>query len=138
MIPYLLDGKAIEGPVVAIELDHFEVARVNTVRRPLVTIHSDAERALPVGKELWSTTEPGGPSWVVHAVAPAGSGGSLVTMKRQTSRTIDIPTVGETVTFSIHNTAYRRPAPLPVNAPWPLRPVTEARPSPIEADAGAA
>jgi hypothetical protein len=132
MIPYLLDGKALEGVIVAVDPTHSEVARVNLVRRPLVVIRSESERALPVGKELWATDSPGGPSWRVHGVARDPDGGTLVTMKLQTSNTAGLPAVGTTICLSIHNTKWRPGNYLAPNPPWPMRPTVVAEPAPIE------
>jgi hypothetical protein len=134
MIPSLLDGKAIEGQVVGVDLNHAEVPQKRLVRRPLLTIRSESDRGVPAGKELWWTSAPGARPWIVHAVAPAPGGGTLVTMKLQTSRNVALPAVGSTMTFSIHNTAFRPLAPLPTNPPWPLRPVAVEAPAPIEAN----
>ena len=132
MIPSLLDGKAVEGPVVVVDAEHREAARVRAVRRPLVTIHSDFDRAVPVGKELWLTSDPAGTPWRVHAVAPARGGGMLITLALETGGQRALPAVGATICFSVHNMAWKPRAPLPRTAPWPMRPVAEPDPAPIE------
>jgi hypothetical protein len=132
MIPSLLDGKAVEGPVVAVYADHREVARVRAVRRPLVTIHSDVDRAVPVGKELWLTSDPAGTPWRVDAVSSARGGGMLITLALQTGGRRALPAVGTTICFSVHNMAWKPRAPLPRTAPWPMRPAAEPDPAPIE------
>jgi hypothetical protein len=136
MIPFLLDGKAVEGRVVSVDPSYQEVAKVKLVRRPLVTILSDADRALPTGKEFWLTNDPGGQSWRVHEMRPAPAGGSLVTMKLQTGVQKTLPAVGATVCFSIHNFGWRPNKRLATEPPWPLRPREEASPQPIEAEGG--
>jgi hypothetical protein len=134
MIPWLLDGKAIEGSVTSVDPDYQEVARVRAVRRPLVTIQSDAPRSIPLGKELWWTASPKA-SWVVHQVVPAATAGWRFTLKRMTSAKAELPAVGDTACFSIHHfeSEFQRRS-LPYNAPWPLQPATVAlEPEPIEA-----
>ncbi len=133
MIPWLLDGKAVEGVVVRIDPNHTEVANVRPVRRPLVTLQSEAGRALPTGKEMWLTTAPGGTPWQVHSAAPTADGGSLVTMKLMTGTPGTLPAIGSTVCFSIHNTGWRFGSRLAYTPPWPLRAATEWDPAPIEA-----
>lgn len=134
MIPYLLDGKAIEGEVVQVDLDHFETPRQRSVRRPLVTIRSDVERPIPAGKEFWWTQNPHDPSWVVHSFRPDGPGHSLIILKFNSSaRNVALPAVGSFACFSIHNTNWQFPAKLSDTAPWPLRPTeTPSAPAPIE------
>jgi hypothetical protein len=138
MIPWLLDGKAVEGDVVRVDPDYQEVANIRPVRRPLVTIRSDADRAMPIGKRLWRSTDPSGAPWIVHDVAPTGDGGSLVTVKRTSSSQTVLPRIGEMACFSIHHfeSSFSR-ARLDRDAPWPLRPaLAEAGPGPIEAADG--
>lgn len=138
MIPFLLDGKAVEGRVVAVDPSYQEIANVKLVRRPLVTILSDAERALPNGKELWLTTDPDGTSWRVHEMRPAPGAGSLVTMKLQSGAKKTLPAVGASLCFSIHHFGWRPNKRLATEPPWPLRPSADAVPQSIEADGGAA
>jgi hypothetical protein len=134
MIPYLLDGKAIEGRVTDVDLDHFETPKQRSVRRPLVTIRSDVERPIPAGKEFWWTQNPHDPSWIVHSFRPDGPGHSLITLKfNSPARNIALPAVGSLACFSIHNTNWQFPAKLSDTAPWPLRPTeTPSAPAPIE------
>jgi hypothetical protein len=134
MIPYLLDGKAVEGEVVHVDRTHAEIARVRSVGRPLVTIRSEVERAMPIGKQLWLTTDPTGPEWQVHAMRPAKDGGSLVTLKLMTGRARTLPALGATACFSIHHMGWQPPLRLAPEPPWPLRPTAAASPQPIEAD----
>jgi hypothetical protein len=133
MIPWLLDGKAVEGPVVRVEPNHTEVANIRAVRRPLVTIRSDSDRGMPAGKDLWLTTAPGGTAWQVHASAPSPDGGSLVTMKLMTGSQTVLPVLGSTICFSIHKTGWRFSTRLAGTPPWPLRAPVEPEPAPIEA-----
>lgn len=138
MIPWLLDGKAVEGDVVDVDPDHQEVANVRAARRPLVTIRTPAERPMPIGKKVWRSTEPSKAPWVVHAVASTNDGGSLVTLKRTSGSETVLPRTGETVCFSIHHfeSSFGR-ARLGRDAPWPLRPAAaDADPGPIEAAEG--
>jgi hypothetical protein len=137
MIPYLLDGKAIEGEVREVDLDHFETPKLRAVRRPLVTIRSDVERPIPAGKEFWWTQHHQGPSWLVHSFRPDGPGRSLITLKfNSPGRNVALPVVGSWVCFSIHNTNWQFPARLSDTAPWPLRPTeTHLAPAPIEDEA---
>jgi len=135
MIPYLLDGKAIEGKVVQVDLNYAEIARVRTVRRPLVTIVTDTERPLPMGKELWWTENPSGRPWVIHR-SETTTAGLQVTLKLTTSgRNAPLPSLGDQACFSIHNLNWQFPIDLSPVAPWPLRaPDATPAPAPIEAD----
>ena len=135
MIPYLLDGKAIEGEVVSIDLNHFEVARVNRVRRPLATIRTDLDRPMPAGKQLWWTQHAAGKPWVMDDWRPV-PGGLLVTLKLTTgSQNAPVPAVGTQACFSILNTNWQYPLELNPAAPWPLRAqAATPAPAPIEDD----
>jgi hypothetical protein len=138
MIPYMLDNKAVQGEVVRIDEDHREMGRAKRVRRPLVTIRTDDPCLMPVGKELWWTAQPSGNSFVVHEVRPDARGGSLVTLKLNTStRGAPLPRTGEGACFSIHTTSTHWFADLPPTEPWTHRPTRpDAGPQPIE-DSGA-
>lgn len=132
MIPFLLDGKAVEGQVIAVDLSYVEVAKVRSVRRPLVTLVSENPRPLPVGKELWWTETPDQAAWVVHAVT-SESGRTIVTLKLTTSSSkARMPAVGATACFSINRFGWGFRHALPPSPPWPLRTATDEVPPMIE------
>lgn len=139
MIPWLLDGKAIEGTVVSVNPDYEEIAKVRAVRRPLVTIRAETPRPVPVGKELWRTTSPAGASWVVHEVTPDPKGSWRITLKLMTSAKTQLPLVGATECFSVHHfqSEFRRRG-LAYDAPWALQPAQSlTEPAPIESEEAA-
>lgn len=117
MIPYLLDGKAIQGTVLGIDRDYMELATKRRVRRPLVTLACDEPCRLPVGKTLYWTGEPGGPEWRIHEVRNAGET-STVVVKLMTSSPHPMPAPGAEACFSVLTARqpYRRL--LPEKDPW--------------------
>lgn len=121
MIPYLLDNKAVEGQVVQVNLQHYERARVQRVRRPLLTLLSPDPCPIPRGRELWWSSHPRGAPWVVRDVAshPAGA---LVTLKLTTSTLDSIPDEGEYAVFSVHHVEARWQQVLPNETPWTHQP----------------
>jgi hypothetical protein len=132
MIPFLLDGKAVEGRVTRVDTGHTEVANIKPVRRPLVTLVSENSRPLPVGKELWWTETPDKAAWVVHAVS-AEPGRTIVTVKLTTSsKDARIPAVDSTACFSINHFGWGYRHSLATNPPWPLRSAADVNPAPIE------
>lgn len=132
MLPYLLANKAVKGEVVWADPNHKEVAAVNRVRRPLVTLLSPDPCLMPAGKELWWDRHPTGKPWVVEAIAPDPSGGTRVTLKLTTGSGA-VPAVGEEVCFSIHNKIAPYRPELPEAVPWTHRPAAEPpAPQPLE------
>jgi len=128
MIPYLLDGKAVQGEVVRLDPDHRELgpSQVSLVRRPLVTIASDEPCLMPQGKELWWTGCPGGQSYEVHRVTARREGGSTVTLKLSTSkRGISMPPLGQQACFSVHTTRTPWGVKLPDAEPWTHHPAVQ-------------
>src|SRR5262245_43402434 len=107
MIPYLLDDKAVEGRAVRVDLAHYEVARVNRVRRPLLTLVSPDPCLMPRGRALWWARQPRGAPWVVHDVVAGPAAGATVTLKLTTSTINTVPAVGSEACFSIHSTKDR-------------------------------
>jgi hypothetical protein len=121
MIPCLLQQKAVSGQVVGIDRTYRELATKRMVARPLVTLRSPDPCLMPLGKELWWSEQPGGREYVLHAIK-ATDEGWLVTLKLMTGSAAELPAVGSTACFSVHNT---RPAPfltLPKADPWTHRP----------------
>jgi hypothetical protein len=136
MIPYLLQQKAVQGRVMAVDRTHREPGKRRPVVRPLVQLHSADQCLMPIDKELWWTGQPDGREFVVHAVAAAPGSGSLVTLKLMTgSSGAALPRVGDEATFSVHSTAPSpwRFARLPANDPWTHLPPPADGPAPIEA-----
>jgi hypothetical protein len=132
MIPFLLDGKAVEGLVIDVDSNHTEIAKVRSVRRPLLTLVSDNPRPLPVGKELWWTATPDKAPWVVHSVK-VEPGRTIVTLKLMTgSKDARIPAAGTNACFSINNFGWGYRHALPPAAPWPLRSSEELAVATIE------
>lgn len=133
MIPYLLDGKAVEGEVISEDPDYQEVAKVKLAKRPLVSIRAETDRPLPLGKRLHWTGDPGGPEWEVHSVQPSSGGSFLVTMKLTTGGKHVRPAVGDWACFSVHGFGRWFARRLSDAPPWPLVPANEqAVPQPIE------
>jgi hypothetical protein len=132
MIPFLLDGKAVEGKVIRVEPDHQEIANIRMVRRPLVTLASENPRPLPVGKELWWSESPDGKEWVVHDVVSEPNQTIVTLMLTTSTKGIRLPAVGATACFSVNKFGWGFRHNLPPQAPWPLRPATELEPQPIE------
>ena len=98
---------------------------------PPVTLLAAESCLMPVGKELWWTGQPDGREHVVHALAPAANGGTLVLLKLMTSSgTARLPAVGSNACFSIHSTAPKWLTALPTADPWTHRPAVQ--PAPIE------
>jgi len=123
MIPYLLDGKAIQGRVIQLDLNNRELANTRMVRRPLVVISSPDPCLMPCGKELWWSVNPDGKSYEVTQVRADEDGGSIVTLKLTTSsKSTPMPRVGQEVCFSIHTTGTVRFFKLPPTEPWTHRP----------------
>jgi hypothetical protein len=136
MVPYLLQHKALSGRVVEVDREHRELATKRMVARPLVTLNSPDPCLIPLGKELWWSTQPGGREYVVEAIAAAPDGGWLVTLKLMTGSTAaELPGVGSDACFSVHNTHRAPPLTLPDAEPWTHRPVRQIAPAgPIEED----
>lgn len=122
MIPYLMDNKAIAGCVVQIDLTYRERATTNFVTRPLVTIASPDPCLIPPGRKLWWTKHPSGAAWVVHAIAPTPTGGSLVTLKLLNRSPQHLPERGEEECFSVHQRASPWLLRLPEQIPWTHQP----------------
>jgi hypothetical protein len=137
MIPYLLDGKAIEGRVLRINLDHREIVHVNAMRRPLVTIACEDPCRLAPGRKLYWSRDPAGPDWVVHAVDNR-PGRVRVTMKLQTSSgKAALPALAERACFSTHTTSERYIPRMSCQPPWTHIPtVAPEPPAPIEETEG--
>src|SRR5205807_2325578 len=121
MVPSLLEHKAVRGRVVNIDRDHKELATRRMVRRPLVTLHSEAPCLMPTGKKLYWAEEPDGRAYVVHDVRPAPEGGSRVTVKLM-GRDTGLPALGTEACFSIHTTDDGYFARLPDTDPWTHQP----------------
>jgi hypothetical protein len=132
MIPYLLQGKAVRGRVLAVDPEYRERAAKAMVRRPLVTLRSPDPCLIPEGRELWWAEQPDGREFVIHAARPGPGGGALVTLKLMTSNaTTGLPMVGNDACFSVHNTSPGWRMTLPRDDPW------THQPSPPPADAAA-
>jgi hypothetical protein len=122
MIPYLLDNEAVRGRVVGVTRQHKEMAAKRRMKRPLVELLSPDPCRMPVGKELYWTEQPGGREFVVHTVQPAGTGARVILKLMTSWTTTRLPTVGSDACFSIHSTAERWRAKLPMTEPWTHRP----------------
>src|SRR5262249_49356551 len=101
MIPYLLENKAVQGCVVAIERSYKELIKKRRMARPLVTIRSADPCHMPVGKELWWAANPNGKAYEVHSIRTAPDGQTIVTLKLTTSADAVMPSLGEVACFSI-------------------------------------
>jgi len=137
MIPYTLINKAVEGEVVALDLNNREVANVNRVRRPLVTLLTEEPCPIPPGRELWWAGHPQGAPWEVRRIVGQNNGGALVTLRLTTSSTrMPMPTIGDRTFFSVHHTDGDWMPNLPPMAPWSHRPRESHSPfASIEEDA---
>jgi hypothetical protein len=133
MVPHIVDGRALLGVVVRVEVDNFEAGPVNRVRRPLVVCRSVESVGMPVGSELYWTQAPS-TRWTLAAAAPHPSGGSLVTLKREsggrprTSGVPFVPSVGDEVVFSELKPGGGPPFRMPSGDPWTHRPGSGASP----------
>jgi len=136
LIPYLLDGKALQGVVRLIDRDYMEVAKVKRVRRPLVVLDCDEPCRLPVGKKLYWTGDAGGPEWTIHAVRNAGDR-SQVTMKLMTSSPHDMPPLDEAACFSVLTSKPPYVKLLPREDPWTHRAASVTPSSDLEESGGA-
>jgi hypothetical protein len=132
MVPYLLEHKAVEGRVVAVDLNYRELATKRMMRRPLVTLHVESPCPMSAGKELWWTQEPAGRTFVVHEVGPAPRGGSLVTLKLVARDLTGLPAVGTRACFSVHSTDRGYVTQLPPTEPWTHQSAGPAVVGPIE------
>jgi hypothetical protein len=134
MIPYLLEGKAVQGQVVSLDPEHREPGPRRVVRRPLVTILSQDPCFMPVGKQLWWTRSAAGQSYEIHQVSSGPDGQATVTLKLSTStRGILMPGLGEHACFSIHTTSSPWRINLPEGEPWTHHPsVPPVAPAPLE------
>ena len=133
MIPYLLDGDAIQG-VVSSVTEQRVVVRVRAVPRALVTLDTTDPVVLPVNKKLWWTSADDSP-WEVQSVQQKGSGSRVVLMLLAAPTVDRVPARGDRATFSVLHTGQAgfRLAP-PREAPWTHRPATPpATPEPIDA-----
>jgi hypothetical protein len=121
MIPYLLQHKAVCGKVIAVDREHRELATKRMVSRPLLTLQAPDPCIMPPGKELWWTAQPDGREFVVHSIHNAPSR-AVVTLKLMTSSSAaDLPSIGSSACFSVHNTHPSPPMILPAHEPWTHR-----------------
>jgi hypothetical protein len=60
MIPYLLNNKAVQGEVVQVDSNYYEMGPARRVRRPLVKISSPDPCLMPVGKSFGGLVHPMG------------------------------------------------------------------------------
>jgi hypothetical protein len=136
MIPYLLDGKAIQGVVRRIDHEHRELAVKREVRRPLVTLACDEPCRMPVGKELYWTGE-AGTTWCIHSVENSTDAATVV-VKLMTSTRHNVPPIGALACFSVHRVGAGYWRPLPDKDPWTHQISAEAGqtegPAPLEAE----
>lgn len=133
LAPLVLDEQAVCGRVVRVDSNYRERVRVNTVRRPLVTLHSARPCRMPAGKELKWTEALAGPDYRVQAVASRPDGGSEVTLVALTSKAERCPAVGSEAAFLAFSGQIGYVTPLPEVAPWTHQPGTPLPdPCPIE------
>lgn len=135
MVPYLLDGDAIDGTVVHTDIHHRAQGPKNMVNRPEITLDTDDPAVLPDGKALWWTDNQD-KDWKVISTAARG-GGTRVRLQLQTKYDIGrVPAAGSRVILSeLHVSANGYAQPLPQNPPWCHRPDTPP-PPPAPIDGG--
>lgn len=127
MVPYLLENKAVQGKVMSINRDHFEVCTSKQVRRPLLTLRSAEPCLMPSGKKLWWSESPSGQPWEIYGVIHHPGGSATVTVKLTTSAgTAPVPRIGAQACFSIHTTATGWIPRLPDVEPWCHQPAEDA------------
>jgi hypothetical protein len=136
MVAHLLDGDAIRGTVTNVNDNHRTVARVNTVRRALLTVDTDDPVLLPAGKRLWWTVTAHGKPWEVVDVTSCETGSRVVLMLTTSPRADRLPPLGDRITLSTLRTRSEGfPLPLSQTPPWTHQPA--APPTPLEPiDAG--
>jgi hypothetical protein len=135
MVPFLLDGNAVRGRVASVDNQHWVVARVNRVRRALMTLDTDDQVVLPVGKQLWWTATFDDHPWEVQAVRPHGNGSRIVLMLCAPPTPARLPRASDLVTLSTLHIRNGYRLPLPNDPPWTHRPATPP-PAPAPIDAG--
>lgn len=128
MVPYLLDGKALEGEVVRVDDTNMELVTTRRARRPLVTLTCDEPCRIPRGRTLWWSQHPRGPGWALEQIAVSGSG-ATVTLKLMTSAYERLPVVGERACFSALHTDTHYRQRLPYEAPWTHTPAVTPPPA---------
>jgi hypothetical protein len=133
MVPYLLDGEAIEGTVAFIDRDRTEQGPKKLVNRPLIRVESVDSVVMPYGKHLWWTATADDQPWRVHAIAPQGNGCTVELVLEAPATDKRMPSQGATVTFSVLKT--KKPIPpykMPTTPPWTHTPPAEPPVEPID------
>ncbi len=134
MIPTLLANKGIAGVVAKVDLDNYEQGPKQRVRRPLVEIRTAQPCAVPLWKQLWWTGTPDKREYTVIEVRDLAGGKSVVRLRLETGSGQELPALGSTAVFSVHNTQGSPPLMLPESPPWTHVEV-ETTPAPIEGSA---
>jgi hypothetical protein len=119
LLPYLLDGHAVRGRVVAADPERRVVEKVRPVKRPRLVLAVDGTFRMPLGRELWWTEHPGDHGFVLTAVARKGS---VVRLTLDAAGPVKwMPDVGDTADFSTLHVGPGHWAPLPNDEPWTHR-----------------
>lgn len=119
MIPYLLSGDALMGRVIEVDLNHSELGKKRAVKRPLVRVETEERCSVLAGGALFWSKTPKAPEYTVVDVSAAEGGGSIITLKHETSAAQwERPSLGEEVIFSTLHVQPAPPLKLPDNPPW--------------------
>lgn len=115
MIPYLLEGTAIQGKVVDIEINNLRPR----VRRATIRVEIEGAVTLPTGKELWWSEMADDHCWVVTAVHQNGSNSVVTLMLDAKPTDARLPKRRQRMTLSSLKTGrvgFQQP--LPQETPW--------------------
>src|SRR5690606_29313551 len=99
----LAEGKAIQGPVTKVDLEHREPGSgKRQLQRRLITLALQGECPFPVGAELYWTARTG-VGTVVHATSTDRAGNTLVVLKVTSGMRGELPSKGKVATFSVYS-----------------------------------
>ena len=135
MVPYLLDGKAIEGTVSNIDIHHRERPNIRAVSRPRITVDTDDPMIVPDGKSLWWAANDSN-EWKVISTASYGSGTRVLLQLDAPYAAERVPLLRSRVVYSeLHAEPIGYNRSLPQNPPWCHQPDTPP-PTPAAIDGG--
>jgi hypothetical protein len=131
----LAAGQAIEGAVEHVERDHREPNPNGgtPLQRPLLTLLCPHECPFPVGSELWWTARPTLKAEVQSTAA--GPEGVRVVLRVVAGMRGPLPEADARAVFSVYNTGWVPPAPLPADTPWTHTPGAAAEDDTLDMDA---